>query len=55
LPPSTSGKIAALLLHRSVPWLQLPETWLMLWLTTLLNPVPSAVESAHFDIFYAAL
>ena len=47
-----SGKIRAVLIHRCVPWLQLPETWLMLWLTTLLNPAPWAVESAHLDGFY---
>ena len=51
----TNGKIAALVRHRSIPWLQLPETWLMLWLTTLFNPAPSAVESANLDVFYAAL
>jgi hypothetical protein len=37
------------LLHRAVSWLQLPETWLMLWLTTLANRQPWAVDYAHLD------
>lgn len=45
----TGGRFARLLGHRAVPWLQLPETWLMLWLATLGNPRPWAVTSAHFD------
>jgi hypothetical protein len=48
------GALRAILLHRSVPWLQLPETWVMLWLTTLLNSAPAAVEFEHFDAVYFA-
>jgi hypothetical protein len=40
------------LAHRAVPWLQLPETWLMLWLTTLANRTPWAVEFDHLDPVY---
>lgn len=43
------GWLSRVLQHRAVPWLQLPETWLMLWLTTLLNPRPWAVDHAHLD------
>ncbi|MGH7944829.1 MAG: hypothetical protein ACREH8_05755 [Opitutaceae bacterium] len=48
----TAGKIRAILLHPSVPWLQLPETWLMLWLTTFSNAQPWAVEFGHLDPLY---
>jgi hypothetical protein len=37
------------LLHPAVPWLQLPETMLMLWLTTLANPHPPAAALANLD------
>lgn len=43
------GGLAWLLAHRARPWLQLPETWLMLWLTTMLNPRPWAADFAHLD------
>lgn len=43
------GGLARLLAHRAWPWLQLPETWLMLWLTALLNPNPWAADFAHLD------
>lgn len=46
------GRLERLLRHRAMPWLQLPETWLMLWLTTLLNPAPWAGLSAHLDPVY---
>lgn len=36
----TGGIAAQILAHPAVPWLQLPETLAMLWLTTLLNPHP---------------
>jgi hypothetical protein len=49
------GKIRAVLLHPIVPWLQLPETWLMLWLTTLTNVNPFAVEFPHLDPLYFGL
>jgi hypothetical protein len=46
----TSGALwARWLTHRAAPWLQLPETLLMLWLTTLLNPRPWAARQADFD------
>ncbi|MBI5689405.1 MAG: hypothetical protein HZC55_04855 [Verrucomicrobia bacterium] len=47
------GRLARVLSHRAFPWLQLPETLLMLWLTTLLNPRPWAV--LHPDLDRAAL
>jgi len=43
------GRLQAMLEHRAWPWLQLPETWLMLWLTALLNPAPWAVEHDQLD------
>jgi hypothetical protein len=49
------GWIERALLHRATPWLQLPETWLMLWLTTLANREPTSVAFAHLDTFNLAL
>ena len=49
------GWLARVLAHRSVPWLQLPETWLMLWLTTLLNPRPWAVTFPDLDALALAV
>ena len=49
---ANGGKLRTLLLHTAVPWLQLPETWLMLWLTTFLNRSPSATDFRHFDSVY---
>jgi hypothetical protein len=49
------GTLQRVLLHRAVPWLQLPETWLMLWLTALLNPAPWAVEFEQLDALCIAL
>jgi hypothetical protein len=46
------GAIRAIVAHPAVPWLQLPETWLMLWLTTLLNPKPWSVAFAQLDSVY---
>ncbi|MSU50224.1 MAG: hypothetical protein EXS37_14255 [Opitutus sp.] len=43
------GWLHAALAHRAVPWLQLPETWLMLWLTTLLNPQRWTAEFTQLD------
>ena len=40
---------APLLDHRAVPWLQLPETLLMLWLTTLAQSQPWQVDYAQLD------
>ena len=51
----SGGGLARVLAHRSVPWLQLPETLLMLWLTTLLNPRPWAVNHAELDAFAFAV
>lgn len=51
----TGGPLAALLQHRATPWLQLPETLLMFWLTSLANPRPSSVTHAHLDALYLAL
>ncbi len=36
----THGPLGRIMGHPLFPWLQLPETLLMLWLTTLLNPQP---------------
>jgi hypothetical protein len=49
------GRVRAILRHPCVPWLQLPETWLMMWLTTLLNHAPTVVDFAHLDAVYFAL
>jgi hypothetical protein len=48
------GWIRAVLVHRVTPWLQLPETWLMLWLTTLRNPAPWSAEFTELDGWYLA-
>ena len=50
-----TGKLQAILSHPVVPWLQLPETWLMLWLTTLNNSKPIAVEFSQLDSVYFML
>jgi hypothetical protein len=50
-----ASRLGALVAHPAVPWLQLPETLLMLWLTTLANPQPPAGEHIHLDPFYLAL
>lgn len=44
-----------LFLRRVFPWLQLPEAFLMTWLTTLLNQVPSGTDFATWDLLYAAI
>ena len=49
------GRLACILGHRATPWLQLPETWLMLWLTTLHNPAPWAGLAAYLDPLYLLL
>ncbi len=38
------GRLASLIAHPLFPWLQLPETFLMLWLTTFLNPYQPGVD-----------
>jgi hypothetical protein len=52
---SRGGWLARVLAHPAMPWLQLPETLLMLWLTTLLNPRPWAVDHAELDTFALGL
>lgn len=54
------GWLANVLLHPAAPWLQLPETLLMLWLTTFVNPGALAVDNdganaAYFTIHVTAL
>jgi hypothetical protein len=49
------GRWQTLLLHRIVPWLQLPETWLMLWLTVLANKRPWPAEYDQLDTAALAL
>lgn len=44
-----AGRLGPVLEHRAVPWLQLPETWLMLWLTALANPHPPGVQANQLD------
>lgn len=46
---NSGGWISRLLSHCAVPWLQLPETLLMLWLTTLANPLPWPVDFGRLD------
>lgn len=47
--------VSRLLAHRATPWLQLPETWLMLWLTTLANDQPWGVQLDHLDLLCLAV
>lgn len=49
------GRLEAALRHPVTPWLQLPETWLMLWLTTLLNPAPWPAHFNRLDPVYLVL
>ena len=54
------GRLEAALRHPATPWLQVPETWLMLWLTTLLNPAPwpahfNRLDPVHFALSTALL
>jgi hypothetical protein len=51
----SEGALKNVLLNPAVPWLQLPETLLMLWLTALCNPAPWAVEYDQLDWVYFAL
>ncbi len=51
----TTDRLAALLAHRAIPWLQLPETFLMLWLTTLLNPRQVGADPSNLDPLYFAI
>jgi hypothetical protein len=46
------GRLQSVLLHPAVPWLQLPETMFMLWLTTLANPHPPTAALAELDWAY---
>ena len=51
----TAGGIRRWLAHPLAPWLQLPETWLMLWLTSRSNPAPWSAEFNHLDGLYLLL
>jgi hypothetical protein len=51
----TPGSLASLAAHRAGPWLQLPETFLMLWLTTLANPTPPKVVVNSLDPVWFAI
>ncbi|CAA9269899.1 MAG: hypothetical protein AVDCRST_MAG42-3217 [uncultured Chthoniobacterales bacterium] len=51
----TPGWLASLAANRAGPWLQLPETFLMLWLTTLANPTPPIVEIKSLDPVWFAI
>jgi hypothetical protein len=48
----TPGRLASLVSHPAFPWLQLPETLLMLWLTTFLNPRQPGVDFALLNPLY---
>jgi len=43
------GRFAAGLAHPALPWLQLPETLVMLWLATWANAQPHARVQHEFD------
>ncbi len=45
----SGGWLRSILLQPALPWLQLPETCLMLWLTTLANRHPWPVEYDQLD------
>jgi hypothetical protein len=47
------GRLTAGLAHPAVPWLQLPETLIMLWFTTLANAAPH--PRAHHELDGLAL
>lgn len=51
----TGGWLPRVLQHRAVPWFQLPETWLMLWLTTFANRDRMEVELDQLDSLYVAM
>jgi hypothetical protein len=44
-----------ILVHPATPWLQLPETLLMLWLTTAMNRHPEPSRYNSFDVVYAVI
>ena len=44
--------VGRVLQHRAMPWWQLPETLLMMWLTTLANPLLSPSDFTQFDPIY---
>jgi hypothetical protein len=48
----SSGKLRRSLAHPAAPWLQLPETLLMLWLTTLVTPAVVSASGADLDWVY---
>ncbi len=48
------GALATFLSQRLFPWLQLPETLSMLWLTTVLNTAAPEHMHAHLDSVYLA-
>lgn len=49
------GWLQRVLQHRATPWLQLPETWVMLWLTTLVNTRRLPAEYHQMDTWYFIL
>ncbi|MDO8539128.1 MAG: hypothetical protein Q7S40_01700 [Opitutaceae bacterium] len=51
----SAGRLGRVLLHPIVPWLQLPETLLMLWLTTFANPHQPSADFADLDWAYFAI
>lgn len=50
-----AGRLARLVAHPLFPWLQLPETLAMLWLTTCLNPHQPGVEGRALNPLFLAL
>ena len=51
----SEGWLQRVLRHPATPWWQLPETLLMLWLTTLANPAPFPSDLRQFDPLYFSI
>ena len=49
------GRLRRWLAHPAVPWLQLPETWAMLWLAALGNTHPAPAFHAQLNGLYFVL
>ncbi len=51
----SGGVLSRAALHPALPWLQLPETLLMLWLTTVANPHQPAVDGRALNPLCATI
>ena len=49
------GRLASLVAHPIFPWVQLPESLLMLWLTTYLNPHQPSVDGRMLNPLFFAI